>query len=97
MQTISEKIEESGSDSSKLYKLVNHLAGHKMKNPLPSRNTDKELANEFVDFFMWKSIKSRNELDDTPSTSHPIVMYLSLRTNTHILRTMMPFKSIVSF
>ena len=63
---ISKKIEEYESDSSQLCQLVNHLTNCKMENPLPSRNTDKELADEFADYFIWKIVKIRNELDEYP-------------------------------
>ena len=51
---MSKKIEEHGSDTKKLFKLVNHLTGCKPKNPLPARTTDKELADEFANFFIQK-------------------------------------------
>ena len=54
MKTISKKIEECGSDIKKSFKLMNHLTGHKPENPLPARTTDKELADEFTDFFIQK-------------------------------------------
>ena len=63
---ISNKIEECGSDSKKLFQLVNHLTSHKPENPLLTRNTDKELANEFADFFISKILKIRHELDKHP-------------------------------
>ena len=50
----------------KLFQLVNHLTGHKPENPLPTSNTDKELADEFADFFISKILKIRNELDKHP-------------------------------
>ena len=62
-ETISKKIEECGSDGRKLPQLVNHLTGHKPENPLLARNTDKELADEFADFFISKNVKMRQELD----------------------------------
>ena len=65
-ETISKKIEECGSNSRKLFQLVNHLAGHKPENPLLPRNTDKELANEFADFFISKIVRIRQELDKHP-------------------------------
>ena len=38
---ISMKIDEYGSDSKKLFQLVNHLTGCKPENPLPTTNTNK--------------------------------------------------------
>ena len=63
---ISRKIDECGSDSKKLFQLVNHLTGHKPENPLPTSNTDKQLADEFADFFISKILKIRHELDKYP-------------------------------
>ena len=41
---ISKKIDECGSDSKKLFQLVNHLTGCKPENPLLTSKTDKELG-----------------------------------------------------
>ena len=45
-ENISMKIVEFGSNSKKLFQLVNHLTAHKLENPLLTRNADKELADE---------------------------------------------------
>ena len=60
------KIEKCGSDSKKLFLLVNHLTGHKPEIPLPTRRSDKELAEEFASFFLSKIVKIREELDHYP-------------------------------
>ena len=60
------KIEECGSDSKKLFLSVNHLTGHNPEIPLPTRRSDKELAEEFASFFLSKIIKIREELDHYP-------------------------------
>ena len=70
-ENISRKIEECGSDSKKLFQLVNHLTGCKPGLPLPTRKSDKELADEFANFFFSKIIKIREELDHHPYISHP--------------------------
>ena len=57
------KIEECGFNSKKLFLLVNHLTGHKPEIPLPTRRSDKELAEEFASFFLSKIVKIREELD----------------------------------
>ena len=62
-EKISKKIEECGSNSRKLFQLVNHLTGPKPENPMPPRNTDKELADEFAHFFISKIVRIRLELD----------------------------------
>ena len=61
------KIDECGYDTKRLFQLVNHLTGHKPDIPLLARDTDKELADEFADFFIQKIIKIRDELDDYPT------------------------------
>ena len=49
----------------KLFQLVNHLTGYKPEIPLPTRNSDKELTDEFANF-LSKIVKIREELDDHP-------------------------------
>ena len=56
---ISKKIDECGPDSKKLFQLVNHLTGCKPENPLPTSNTDNQLADEFADFFISKILEAR--------------------------------------
>ena len=63
---ISRKIEECGSHSKKLFQLVNHLTDHKPELPLPTRRSDKELADKFANFFFSKIVKLREELDHHP-------------------------------
>ena len=63
-EKIGMKIVECGSHSKKLFQLVNHLTSHKPENPLVTRNSDKELADEFANFFLSKIVKIREELDD---------------------------------
>ena len=65
-ETINKMIEECSSYSRELFQLVNHLTGHKQKNPLPARNTNKELADEFADFFISKIVKILQELHEHP-------------------------------
>ena len=59
--------EECRHDTRKLFQLVNHLTGCKPDTPLPARDTEQELANEFADFFIQKLIKIRDKLDDYPT------------------------------
>ena len=65
-ETISQKIEECSSNSRKLFQLVNHPTGQKPENPLLARNTNKELADEFADFFISKMVKIRQEYEEHP-------------------------------
>ena len=60
------KTDECGSDSEKLFQLVNHLTGHKSENPLLTSNTDKELVDEYADIFISKILKIRHKLDKHP-------------------------------
>ena len=55
---------ECGSDSKKLFQLVNHFTGHKPEIQLPTRNSDKELADVFASYFLNKTVRIREELDD---------------------------------
>ena len=63
---ISRKLEECGSDGKKLFQLVYHLTGCKPNFPLPTRKSDKELADEFANFFFSKIVKIREEPDHHP-------------------------------
>ena len=60
------KIVEYGSDSKKLFQLVNHLTGCKPEIPLQTRNSDRELKDEFASYFLNKIVRIREELDDQP-------------------------------
>ena len=62
MEVRSNKVKECGSDSQKLYALVNNLLGTKGSNPLPESNSDEDLAEEFAEFFLSKVLKIRDSL-----------------------------------
>ena len=49
-----------------MFQLVNHLTGHKPELLLPTRRSDKELADEFANFFFSKIVKIRKELYHHP-------------------------------
>ena len=59
-----EKVDESGTDTRKLYSLINSITGSTKDNlmPLTARTTVEELANEIEDFFMDKIQKIRDKL-----------------------------------
>ncbi|XP_077994476.1 uncharacterized protein LOC144448196 [Glandiceps talaboti] len=61
-ESISTKIHESRANTKKLYQIVNNLVGKKDVNPMPEGKTNKELANEFADFFLQKILKIRESL-----------------------------------
>ena len=50
--------------SKKLYILVTNLTGTFKENPLPEGLSNKELAEQFAEFFITKIKKIRQELDD---------------------------------
>ena len=49
---MSNKVIECGTDTRKLYGLVNGLIGLTRPNPLPCNRINDELAEEFVIFFV---------------------------------------------
>ena len=60
------KNDKCGSDSKKLFQLVNHLTSCKPEDPLLTSNTDQELVYEYSNFFVSKILKISNELDKHP-------------------------------
>ena len=47
-------MEDCKGDVKGLYRMVNKLMGTASENPLPNHTSDKDLAEEFADFFMGK-------------------------------------------
>ena len=47
-------VKQNSSDTKKLFKLINELAGNKDQNLLPEAKSDKDLAEEFAQFFLNK-------------------------------------------
>ena len=59
-----ERSQECGTDTHKLYSLVNSLIGSTNVNPMPDhQGSDEELAEGFSEFFMEKITKIRQGLD----------------------------------
>ena len=57
---VSEKVVECGTNTCKLYSLVNSLTGATITNPMPDhQGSDKELADKFSEFFMDNNTKIR--------------------------------------
>ena len=52
--TISEKIDAYNRNTKQLFKLVSELTSSVKDNPLQKDKSNKELAEEFVDFFLPK-------------------------------------------
>ena len=57
VRTISTKVIDCGTDTRKLYSLVNGLIGLTAQNPLPDNKDNEELVEEFGSFFMAKISK----------------------------------------
>ena len=68
-EKIKNLVNECGSDSKRLYKLVDEITGKKSENKLPADKSDRELADEFANFFMEKILKIRDSLKDQPTYS----------------------------
>ena len=51
---ISGKIIELRGDTKNLYSLVYQLTRNENENPIPERENDEDLANQFADYFMNK-------------------------------------------
>ena len=69
---VSEKVLQCGTDTCKLYCLVNSLTGATNTNPMPDhQGTDKGLVDQFSEFFMDKITKIRQGLDIHPKYEPP--------------------------
>ena len=64
IKVTSEKVEECGTYTKKLYVLINNITSSTKDNPKPSTTstTDEELANEFADFLINKIEKIRDNV-----------------------------------
>ena len=70
---VSEKVLEYGTDTHKLYSLVNSLTGATITNHMPDhQGSDEELADQFSELFMDKITKIRQGLDIYPKYDPPI-------------------------
>ena len=58
----SKKCKNCRGDVKGLYKMVNTIMGTSSDNPFPNHTSDKDLAEEFADFFMDKIQKIRDNL-----------------------------------
>ena len=47
-------VKQNSIHSKKLFKLITELAGNKDQIPLPTAKSDKDLADEFGQFFLHK-------------------------------------------
>ena len=67
----SKLILEAKGDSKKLYNIVSRLTGQTVENPLPPHSSDKDLADNFVNFFHGKITNIRDKLDQCKSFKVP--------------------------
>ena len=49
------QVTEATNDPKKLFRIVNNLLGKKNRNPLPPTTNNRQLAEEFADFFLNKT------------------------------------------
>ena len=66
IEIMSNKVIECGTDTRKLYSLLNGLIRLPTNNPLPDNRTNDELAEEFATLFMFKIIKIHDDLNNHP-------------------------------
>ena len=59
-------IKENSNDAKKLYKLVHQLMGQKEDNPLPEKDNDTKLAEQFGECFLNKILKIRKLFHNIP-------------------------------
>ena len=63
----SEQMKDCRGNIKGLYKVVNTLMGTSSNNPHPNHTNDKDLAEEFADFFMDKIQNIRDKLTHNPT------------------------------
>ena len=63
-EVILDKVMKCGRDTKILYSIVNNITNVNKENPLRDRTSDKELANQFVDYFLGKSVKITKVLEE---------------------------------
>ena len=68
---IKTEIKEAKGDSKQLYNLVVVLSGTKKVNPLPDGQDNKQLANNFAEYFSNKIETIRQNLDVNPLYDPP--------------------------
>ena len=88
---ISTKVIECGTDTRKLYSLVNGLIGLTTQNSLPDNQINDEHVEEFVTFFMSKISKICEELNDHPkynplSNNPPTFDWFEETTDEEVLK-----------
>ena len=69
LRSISNKVKECGSDTKKLYNLVNNITGRVKANPMPTSESEESLAEKFADYFLSKIKGIRDNLSTCPTYS----------------------------
>ena len=67
IEKLSEKVNDCKGNIKELYKFFNSVTGTKTTNPMPQREDDTGLAEEFADFFLDKIKNIRTALDHLPN------------------------------
>ena len=67
IETVSNLVLECGRDTKKLYKVINGITSNNLANPMPDTTDDKQLSEEFAEFFMGKIKKICEALDRHPT------------------------------
>ena len=60
---ISGMVIDASRDTKKLYKIINNITGTKEDNPMPLGNSDMEIAQGFVEYFVEKIDKIRDKFE----------------------------------
>ena len=67
IEMVSNLVLECGRDTKKLYKVFNGITSNNPANPMPDTTDDKQLAEEFAEFFMGKIKKICKALNSHPT------------------------------
>ena len=86
-------IKQNSGDSKKLCKLINELTGNKDHNLLQAAKSDKDLAEEFAQFFLNKIAKIREKFKSSPTyhtknkdVMHPTYNFLHMLKGYYLCR-----------
>ena len=60
---------DASRDTKKLYKIINNITGTKEDNPMSPGDSDMEIAQSFVEYFVEKIDKIRDKFECVPPYS----------------------------
>ena len=97
-KTLTERVDDCRHDTNGLYALVANLTGTKSENPLPSNQSDEDMANMFADYFMEKIEKIRSSWDNHPkyepsNDNITPLLSLTLATEDEVISTINALKT----